>query len=127
MCLRPCHRLLYAAGALGPREQEAAVTDQLAQFFAAAAARRPRAIRVIDWSCEAWGAGCFACVWPPGLATSVALGGTALAAPVHGSEGGAVFFAATELAHAWPGYFEGALDAGYRAATEAANFLGDAA
>jgi monoamine oxidase len=137
-CLRaslPCRATLHAGhcqsdehcillGALTPDAQEAAVTEQLARFFSAAAARRPLAIRVIDWSREPWGAGCFAATWPPGLATSAALGGPSLGTPLCGGEGsGAVFFAASELGQTWPGYFEGALDAGYRAAAEAANFL----
>ncbi|KAG2486678.1 hypothetical protein HYH03_014608 [Edaphochlamys debaryana] len=84
-----------------------------------------------DWMSEERSRGCYAALWPPGLATLASLssalpaggeagagewldGVTAARAPV----GGRVFWAGTELAREWAGYFEGALEAGHRAAAE---------
>ncbi|KAG2485318.1 hypothetical protein HYH03_015991 [Edaphochlamys debaryana] len=98
-----------------------------------------------DWMSEERSRGCYAALMPPGLATLACLssapaslgstpaslssalpaggeagagewldGVTAARAPV----GGRVFWAGTELAREWAGYFEGALEAGHRAAEE---------
>lgn len=68
-----------------------------------------------DWREEEWSAGCYTAVMPPGLMT---LHGAALRAPC-----GRIHWAGTETAERGTGYFEGALVAGDRAATEVAAAL----
>jgi monoamine oxidase len=63
-----------------------------------------------DWSAEPFTRGCYAGVMPPGAWTGF---GEALRAPV-----GRIHWAGTETATEWIGYFEGALEAGERAAGE---------
>lgn len=62
----------------------------------------------IDWSSEAWSAGCV-----PGLPPGALSAGARWREP-HGR----LHFAGTEAAEHWPGYMEGAIEAGERAATE---------
>lgn len=61
-----------------------------------------------DWSVDPWSTGCVASLPPHAL-----LDGAALRAP-HGP----IHFAGTETAALWPGYMEGAIEAGERAADE---------
>jgi monoamine oxidase len=63
-----------------------------------------------NWNEDPWSGGCYVGVMPPGLMTRV---GEALRAPV-----GKIHFAGTETATRWAGYFDGALEAGDRAARE---------
>ncbi|MCA9611762.1 MAG: FAD-dependent oxidoreductase [Sandaracinus sp.] len=89
--------------------RRAAIVEDLASFFG------PEARDAIgyvdrDWTSETWSAGCYVGVAPPGLLTEV---GAALRAPA-----GRVHFAGTETATRWTGYFDGAIEAGERAATE---------
>ncbi len=63
-----------------------------------------------NWNEDPWSGGCYVGVMPPGLMTRV---GEALRAPV-----GRIHFAGTETATRWAGYFDGALEAGDRAARE---------
>ncbi|MEZ4358555.1 MAG: FAD-dependent oxidoreductase [Kofleriaceae bacterium] len=65
-----------------------------------------------DWSADPWSAGCVAC-----LPTNVLSTGAAWR-----SAHGRLHFAGTESAVSWPGYMEGAIEAGERAAEE---ILGD--
>lgn len=62
----------------------------------------------VDWSIDPWSTGCVASL-PPGSFASAA----SWRAP-HGR----IHFAGTETADAWPGYMEGAIEAGERAADE---------
>ena len=62
----------------------------------------------VDWSIDPWSTGCVASLPPNAL-----LDGAALRAP-HGR----IHFAGTETAELWPGYMEGAIEAGARAADE---------
>ena len=64
-----------------------------------------------DWSAEPYSRGCYAGVPTPGTWTSY---GRALREPV-----GRVHWAGTETATRWMGYFDGAIQAGRRAASEA--------
>jgi monoamine oxidase len=63
-----------------------------------------------DWSSEIYSRGCYAGVPTPGTWTSY---GQALRAPV-----GRIHWAGTETATRWMGYFDGAIQAGKRAAAE---------
>jgi monoamine oxidase len=96
-------------GALPAEERRRAVLAELARHFGDAA-NRPVAYADKDWSADPWSAGCYAGVAPPGLLTAV---GGALRAPC-----GRIHFAGTETAAHHVGYFEGAVEAGLRAADE---------
>ncbi|GLC46850.1 hypothetical protein PLESTB_001541100 [Pleodorina starrii] len=105
-------------------ERRAAVLQQYEQYFGTAAARLDCTDFISkDWMSEPYSQGCFAALMPPGLATR---GGASARHPIgsgSGSGGGSVFFAGTELAREWAGYFEGAVEAGERAAEEVAAAL----
>ncbi len=95
--------------ALSQRERRAAVVSQLVRLFGPAAAA-PSDYVDHDWRTDPWSAGCYTGLFPPGLMTTV---GDALRAPV-----GRVHWAGTETAVKWAGYFDGAIEAGERAARE---------
>lgn len=63
-----------------------------------------------DWQADPWSGGCYVGVMGKGVMTKV---GDALRAPV-----GRIHWAGTETATRWAGYFDGALEAGERAARE---------
>lgn len=97
-------------------ERRARVLEQYRRYFGSGqAVDGCVAFHSKDWVHEPFSRGCYAALMPPGLATSV---GKAVRAPE-----GRVCFAGTELAMSWPGYFEGALDAGFRAAREVVALL----
>jgi L-amino acid dehydrogenase len=92
---------------LGENERRAAVLGDLAAFFG------PQALTALhveakDWPAEPFVGGAFAAWMPPGLWTSC---GDALRRP-HGH----VFWAGTEVAERWAGFFEGAVRSGEEAA-----------
>ena len=97
-----------------PADRRACVLGGLGELFGEPAAR-PIDYLEADWSIDPWSAGCVAGT-PPGALT-------AAAAPWRGSHD-RIHLAGTEAAVRWPGYMEGALEAGARAA---AAVLGDAA
>jgi monoamine oxidase len=76
------------------------------QFGTAAAS--PLDYTEVDWGADPWSGGCVA-----GLPPHVLSAGAAWRAP-HGR----IHIAGTESAVAWPGYLEGAIEAGERAASE---------
>lgn len=91
--------------------RRAAVLESLAAQFGEEAAA-PIAYLEQDWGAEAWSGGCVAGV-APGALTGAA--GTAAAwRHAHGR----LHIAGTEAAVAWPGYMDGAIEAGERAAAE---------
>lgn len=96
-----------AWAARAPAERRAAVLAQLAAHFGEAAAH-PTSLLEHDWSADPWSTGCVAGL-PPG-AGAAAAGWREAAPPLH--------FAGTEAAVAWPGYMDGAIEAGERAAAE---------
>jgi monoamine oxidase len=88
-----------------------AVVTQLVRLFGDKAAR-PRAYVDQDWIAEEWSRGCYVGVMGPGVWTRW---GSALRRPI-----GRIHFAGTETAREWCGYFDGAIEAGQRAADEVA-------
>jgi monoamine oxidase len=76
--------------------------------FARLGAGEPLDYLEIDWGSDPWSAGCVACLAPGALAA-----GARWREP-HGR----IHFAGTETAREWPGYMEGAIEAGERAAAE---------
>nr|MBA3395835.1 FAD-dependent oxidoreductase [Deltaproteobacteria bacterium] len=81
----------------------AAFTEQFGD-----AAAEPLDYTEVDWSTDPWSAGCVASL-PPGVLSA----GATWREP-HGR----IHFAGTESATTWPGYMEGAIEAGERAAAE---------
>jgi monoamine oxidase len=97
--------------ALPEGRQRAAVLGQYAEYFGAPEAAEPELVVVKEWMSERFSGGCFGGLTPPGLLSRA---GAAAA----GRAAGGVHFAGSEAAARWVGYFEGALDAGLRAALE---------
>ncbi len=94
----------------GPEaERREAVVGTFARLFGKRAAS-PSAYIEKDWSAEPFSRGCYGGVFGPGAWTSY---GRALREPV-----GRVHWAGTETATRWMGYFDGAIQAGRRAAAE---------
>jgi monoamine oxidase len=96
-----------AWSAEAPATREAAVLDELARLFGDVAAT-PTGFAFADWGADPWSGGCVATL-PPGARS----GGAAWRGP-HGH----IHVAGTEAAHRWPGFMDGAIDAGERAAAE---------
>lgn len=96
-----------AAGwsARDPDERRAEVLAALTEQFGERAAA-PLEYFEVDWGIDPWSSGCVASL-PPG----------ALAA-ARREPHGRIHFAGTETAEAWPGYMEGAIEAGERVALE---------
>jgi monoamine oxidase len=99
----------------GRDARRAAVVEQLARLFGDEAAR-PSDYVDQDWIGEEWSRGCYTGVMGPGVWTRW---GEALRRPV-----GRIHFAGTETATQWAGYFDGAIEAGHRAADEVLARLG---
>ncbi len=100
---------------LPPEERKRHVLRALSSLFGNEAAQ-PTAYIDHDWCSDEWAGGCYTGIMPPGVFTSV---GHALRQPC-----GPIYFAGTETATKWAGYFDGAISAGERAATEVARSLG---
>ncbi|MFM7265107.1 MAG: flavin monoamine oxidase family protein, partial [Cyanobium sp.] len=101
---------------LAPEQRRQAILADLVAFWGEAAAS-PAELILHDWTAEPWTTGAFTSFLVPGAWTSV---GAALRQPV-----GPVHWAGTEAATRWPGYFEGAIEAGLAAAQGALAQLGD--
>ena len=92
-----------------PEARRQAALESLARFFGPEA-RRPIAYVDQDWVAEPYSRGCYVGNFGPGVWTTL---GEALREPC-----GRIHWAGTETAREWMGYFEGALEAGERAALE---------
>jgi monoamine oxidase len=91
-----------------PADRRGEVLGALAALFGDAA-RAPSDYLEADWAADAWSAGCVASAPPGALAAGAVWRGA------HGR----LHLAGTEAAVRWPGYMEGAIEAGERAADEA--------
>ncbi|KAK5957755.1 hypothetical protein OHC33_000944 [Knufia fluminis] len=115
----PCGTSGRAWQALGRKEREQAVLEQIGQVFDAADIVKEEFITSIghDWNEDEFsGRGCPCVSLPPGVLGRV---GGALREPV-----GNIHFAGTETAVVWKGYMEGALRSGERVAEEIVEALG---
>ncbi|MCA9711446.1 MAG: FAD-dependent oxidoreductase, partial [Myxococcales bacterium] len=101
-------------GALEPQERQRRVVEHLVRLFGPQAAE-PIGYVDQDWSKEPHSGGCYVGLMKPGVLTRV---GNALREPA-----GRIHFAGTETARRWCGYFDGALEAGERAAAEVLHAL----
>jgi len=103
-------------GALPAEEREQLILDDLVAYWGPEAAN-PLELIEKPWNAEPWSGGAFTSFMTPGTWTSHAR----LAAGDQGGPGpaahGRVQWAGTEMSPRWPGYFEGAIEAGERAAT----------
>ncbi len=88
-------------------DRRAAVLSDLAIYFGNEALS-PTTYDEVDWPGDPWAGGGYAAFMPPGVWTSF---GEALTAPV-----GHIYWAGTEIADRWPGFFEGAVRTGEAAA-----------
>lgn len=89
------------------RERRAEVLEALVDQFGDRAAD-PLDYVEVDWGADRWSGGCVAGVAP----------GVLSAGATWGEPRGRIHIAGTEAARAWPGYMEGAIEAGERAAAE---------
>jgi monoamine oxidase len=116
---RPGVLAAFVAGArvrrLAPEHRRAAILADLVALWGEPAAA-PEELIIQDWNAEPWTTGAFTSYLVPGAWTTV---GAALREPV-----GPVLWAGTEVASRWPGYFEGAIEAGHAAAQAALPLLG---
>jgi len=69
-----------------------------------------------NWAEDQYSGGCYETHFPPGILTTL---GDEIRTPT-----GRVFYAGTESATYWPGYMEGAIQAGERAAREVLHAMG---
>lgn len=96
-------------GALAVQERRRRVVEHLVRLFGPKA-RDATGYLDQDWSQEAYSGGCYTGLMGPGVLARV---GNVLREPA-----GRIRFAGTETARRWCGYFDGALEAGQRAADE---------
>ncbi|MCX4243935.1 flavin monoamine oxidase family protein [Paraliomyxa miuraensis] len=96
-------------GELPPQERKRRVIEHLVRLFGPEAAD-PLGYVDHDWSREPHSGGCYVGLMKPGVLSEV---GNALREPA-----GRIHFAGTETAMHWCGYFDGAIEAGERAADE---------
>jgi monoamine oxidase len=97
-------------------EREQRVFQDLDHYFSGLEVAGPRTYVEMIWPQEQYTGGAYNGYLPPGGWTSY---GPAIRQP-HGR----IFWAGTETATSWFGYFDGAISAGYRAAEEALTILG---
>ncbi len=95
-------------------ERRQAVLSDLVIYFGDQALS-PSTYDEVDWPGEPWAGGGYAAFMPPGVWTSF---GEALTAPV-----GLIYWAGTEMAARWPGFFEGAIQTGEETAEEISKLL----
>lgn len=105
----------HAWRALSSSERRDAVLTDLAGFFGQEALS-PASYTEVDWPADSWTGGAYAAFMPPGVWTSF---GEALTAPV-----GPIYWAGTEMADRWPGFFDGAIRTGEIAAERISLRLG---
>ena len=98
-----------------PAERRAAVLAQYARVFKDDRYLTPVDYFELDWTQEQWSRGGPTTIAGPGVLTSC---GPALRAPV-----GRIHWAGTETSDYWPGYMDGAVRSGERAAAEVAAAL----
>lgn len=94
--------------------QEAMVLADLAAYFGPRAAS-PSQLILKNWNMEPWSSGAFTSFLIPGTWQTYG--------PIWQQAHGRVIWAGTEAALRWPGYFEGAIEAGLAAAGQAREWL----
>jgi monoamine oxidase len=97
-----------ALGALSPEQRRAIILGELCDLFGQPAGQ-PIDYVEKNWPADRFSPGCVAVLGPGHMSATY----SALREPV-----GRIHFAGTETATRWPGYLEGAIEAGERAASE---------
>lgn len=92
-----------------PAKRRRAFLAALVRFFGPAAAS-PRAVHEKVWAADPWARGAYGTYNPPGALT---LAGDSATRPI-----GPIHWAGSESASEWPGYIDGAIESGLRAASE---------
>jgi monoamine oxidase len=100
---------------LGEREKRRAVLDDLEAWWGPEAAQ-PQELICHNWNEESWSSGAFTSFVSPGAWITYG----AIWQQPHGR----VFWAGTEASSRWPGYCEGAVQAGLDAADQVQHLLG---
>ncbi len=100
---------------LSAAERRQAVLKDLVSWWGPEAAE-PQELVLHNWNEESWSTGAFTSFLTPGTWTSYG--------PVWQQAHGRVVWAGTEAASRWPGYFEGAIEAGLKAADQVRQLLG---
>jgi monoamine oxidase len=104
-------------GVLPPLERRRLILDDLVAYWG------PQAAMPLDLLEQPWSGGAFTSFVSPGGwtgAARLAVGDQEGPAP---ADHGRVLWAGTEVSHRWPGYFEGAIEAGLAAAERARRWL----
>ena len=104
----PAILLAFVVGGEAVRWSARPEDERRAEVLAAFGNEQPVAYFEVDWGIDTWSGGCVAGLPPHALAE-----GARWREP-HGR----IHFAGTETAREWPGYMEGAIEAGERAARE---------
>jgi monoamine oxidase len=102
-------------GRLSEGERNRVLLEHLATLFGPKAAR-PMGMVSKDWASDPWSGGAYSGVYGPGVLTGFREAIRAPAGPVH--------WAGTETSSVWPGYMDGAVRSGLRAAEEVRVGLG---
>ena len=100
---------------LGEAQRRRAVLDDLTTWWGPQAAE-PDDLILQNWNEESWSTGAFTSFVTPGAWTTYG--------PIWQQPHGRVIWAGTEAASRWPGYFEGAIEAGLAAAAQVRGLLG---
>ena len=100
---------------LSPAEQRQTLLQDLISWWGPQAAE-PTALVMHNWNEESWSGGAFTSYLAPGAWTTYG--------PIWQQPHGRVVWAGTEASSRWPGYFEGAIEAGLAAAAEVRELLG---
>jgi monoamine oxidase len=100
-------RALYPAS---PAARQAAVLEALVRYFGAAAGK-PREYHELLWAAEPFTRGAYGSYNPPGVLTSLGPVTATAPSPLH--------FAGADWSPQWPGYMDGAIRSGEKAAADA--------
>jgi monoamine oxidase len=100
---------------LDERARRRAVLSDLEAWWGPQAGH-PQELICHNWNEESWSTGAFTSFVSPGAWTTYG--------PIWQSPHGRVFWAGTEASSRWPGYCEGALEAGLAAADQVQQLLG---
>jgi L-amino acid dehydrogenase len=100
---------------LSPAERRRTLLQDLVSWWGPEAAE-PMDLVTHNWNEESWSGGAFTSYLAPGAWTTYG--------PTWQKAHGRVIWAGTEASSRWPGYFEGAIEAGLAAATQVRELLG---
>ncbi len=103
---------------LNPAERRRTLLQDLVSWWGQEAAE-PTDLVIHNWNEESWSGGAFTSFMTPGAWTTYG--------PIWQQPHGRVIWAGTEVSSRWPGYFEGAIEAGLAAAVQVRELLGGAA